>query len=107
MKRILNAAIIGCALLAFGTVGACDDHVGKCEIEDFLYRIEGFDNLVIRGVTTCDSGKIIIRVYDGEGESRKLVAIADGYIVSHTFTAMSSGGVSYMPDNVSFHYSIQ
>lgn len=64
MKRLIGTAIMASTLLAFGVVSACDDHVGKCEIEDWRwFKISEMNMLTIEGVATCDSGMISVSIY--------------------------------------------
>lgn len=68
---------------------ACDDHVGKCEIEDWKHTYTPMMRaLLIDGVTTCNKGEIKLRLYDGEGEARKFVGVETAYIEGHIFKAL-------------------
>ena len=75
--------------MAPGVALACDDHVGKCEIEDWKHTYTGMmEALVIDGVTTCDAGEIRLRLYDGEGDDQEFVGVETAYIDGHIFKAM-------------------
>ena len=77
MRFIAFAIVI---LLASGGALACDDHVGNCEIEDWNYSYTPMMKaLTIDGVATCDSGEVRLRLYDGEGEGRKFLAVDIAY----------------------------
>ena len=43
---------------------------------------------MIEGSATCDKGEIKLRLYDGEGDNKKFLGIAEGFIEGHTFQAM-------------------
>ena len=63
----------------FAPVLACDDRVGKCEVEDWRWYAAIGGLLVIEGSTTSDKGEIRIRLYDGTGEKRKVRIPRNGY----------------------------
>ena len=87
MKRPVLTALAFC--LAPEAALACDDHVGTCEIEDWKHTYTGMmEALVIDGVTTCDSGEIRLRLYDGEGDAQEFVGVETAYIDGHIFKAM-------------------
>lgn len=74
------------ALLASGSALACDDHIGKCEVEDWKYDYTAVMHaLTIDGVATCNAGTIRLRLYDGEGEARKFVGVETAFIKGHIF----------------------
>ena len=65
---------------------ACDDHIGKCEIEDWKYTYTPMmQALQIDGVATCDKGEVRLRLYDGEGDAQKFVGVETAYIEGHIF----------------------
>ena len=100
MKKIMLSAVAALCL-APSAASACDDHVGKCEIESWRWYSTG-DYLTIDGAATCDSGSITIRVYDGEGAT--FLGVATGFIEGHAFDAIATN-VS-KPTSVSIKYSI-
>ena len=54
---------------------ACDDHVGKCELDAVkASRTGGLLNF--HGSATCDRGRVFIRVYDG---NTFLGVVSDGF----------------------------
>ncbi len=81
------------AALAFWGVSstpvlACDDHVGKCDIEAWRgYKALG-DIWMIEGSATCEKGEIKLRLYDDVGGEKKFLGVTDGYINGHAFQAM-------------------
>ena len=86
MKKLTLAALALC--LVPGIALACDDHIGKCEIEDWKHAYSGsLEALYIDGVATCDEGKIRLRFYDGEGKARKFIGVDTAYIEGHIFQA--------------------
>ena len=102
MRGLIAAAAAG--LLCAGVAEACDDHHGVCEIEDWRWYSVA-DYLNIEGVATCDSGRIRIRLYEGEGDKAKFIGTADGRIKGHTFEAI--GQNIQPPQSVSIKYSIE
>ena len=102
MKKIrLSAAIALC--LVPGAALACDDHVGKCEIEAWRWHSTGH-YLTVDGAATCDSGFITIRLYEGEGKEAAFLGVATGVVEGHAFEAIATR-VS-KPTGVSIKYSI-
>lgn len=86
---------------------ACDDHHGECEVEDWTYSYTAMmQALAIDGVSTCDAGKIRLRLYDGEGENRELVGVETAYIEGHIFEAILLP-LEREPAALSIRYSIQ
>ena len=87
MKKLALAALALC--LVPGIALSCDDHIGKCEIEEWRHEYtSSMQALSIEGVATCDEGKIRLRFYDGEGESRKFVGVDTAYIEGHIFKSI-------------------
>lgn len=104
MKRI--ALGVGALLMGAGAAIACDDHVGQCEIEDWTHTYTAVvQSLRIDGVATCDAGQVRLRLYDGEGETRKLVGVDTAYIEGHIFQALLLPVEK--PATLSIKYSIQ
>ena len=100
MKKL--AAIATVALLWGGISEACDDHVGECQIEDWRWHgLAGV--LMVEGVTTCDSGEVVLHLYEGDGGS--FLGVANGYIQGHTFQAMAADITN--PSAVAIKYSIE
>ena len=96
MKRIT-----GCAFGALLYAGAA----GACEVEDWRwYTVSEY--LTVEGATTCASGKIVIRLYEGEGESARFLGVADAFIEGYTFTAIAKG-IDPAPQSVSIKHSIE
>ena len=104
MKRIALVAVA--LLVGTETAIACDDHVGKCEIEDWNHTYTGtMEALQIDGVATCDEGKVRLRLYDGEGDARKFLGVETAYIEGHIFKAIKLPVAK--PKALAIKYSIQ
>ena len=86
MRIALSAITVFC--LASTTVLACDDHIGMCEVEDWRWSGPTGGYLTIDGVTTCDTGRIRLRLY--EGENGKFLGVASSSIRGHTFEAIAT-----------------
>ena len=103
MRKTMLAALALC--LAPGIALACDDHIGKCEIEDWKHTYTGMMKaLQIDGVATCDKGRISLRLYDGEGDTRKFIGVETAYIEGHIFKAIKLQVAE--PRALSIKYSI-
>lgn len=99
-------ALAVAALLASGSALACDDHTGKCEIEDWKHTYTGMMKaLQIDGVATCDKGRLRLRLYDGQGDARKFVGVETAFIEGHIFTAIKLQVEK--PRALSIKYSIE
>ncbi len=108
MKTILATLVSASAAvgLSAGVTLACDDHHGVCEIEDWTYTYTGMmESLQIDGVATCDTGRIRLRLYDGEGDGRKFIGVESAFIKGHTFTAIKFQVAK--PAALSIKYSIE
>ncbi len=102
--RPSNLLLISACFLPIGFANACDDHFGKCEVEDWRsYNSSNFQ--FIDGVATCDSGYIIIRLYDGSEEVQKFIGTARDFIDGHTFKAIAENVEK--PESLSIKYSIE
>ena len=96
----LAAAGLAVVVMSVGTALACDDHVGKCELEAWRSYRTG-DYVTIEGSATCDAGRITVRLYDGT----KFLGIADGGVRAHAAEAIASDVGAY--ESLSIKYSIQ
>ena len=86
MRTFVTAAAV--AALASSAAFACDDHEGDCGIEDWTYIYSSsIEAIQIDGVATCDSGEIMLRLYDGTGDSRKFIGVERANIEGHIFQA--------------------
>lgn len=105
-KPLIPAALAAVLLFPGGAVLACDDHHGTCEIEDWTHTYTPVAQaLQIDGVATCDTGRIRLRLYDGEGDARKFVGVESAFIKGHTFQAIKLQAAE--PASLSIKYSIE
>ena len=74
-----------------------------CEIEEWNYSHEG-PFFEVFGVATCERGRIGIRLYDGEGENRKLLDVGEALIGSYVFKALFT--LSKQPKALSVKFSV-
>ena len=102
MRELIAAATV--ALLGADIAQACDNHHGKCDIEDWRWYSVA-DYLTVDGVATCDAGRVRIRLYEGEGDKPKFLGTASARIKGHTFEAIGQG--IQPPQSVSIKYSIE
>lgn len=100
MRRLATMAAAG--LFWANAAGACDDHHGVCEIEDWRWTGMG-GVLIVEGVATCDEGRVRLRLYEGEGGA--FLGVADGFIEGHTFQALATDIQN--PSAVAIKYSIE
>ena len=93
-------------VLVAGTMGvalACDNHVGKCELEAWRSTYTPMIKmLTIEGSATCNEGSINTRLYDGE----KFIGTADGIVEGHAAHA-SAYDIQARPAALTIKYSIQ
>ncbi len=86
--KILPLIAAAAGLLWMTAAIACDDHVGKCKIEEWRSSYTAVMRaLTIDGVATCDAGVARIRLYEGEGDARKFLGVETAYIEGHIFKA--------------------
>jgi hypothetical protein len=72
-----------------------------CDIEDWRFFQASKRYIQIEGTTTCSSGVLYIRVYDGD--TRKYVGNAKSYIKGNIFETIMRG---VAPASVSIKYTI-
>ena len=86
----MRNALLAILLLSLASTAAlaCDDHFGTCEIEDWRWSGPMGGYLTIEGVATCDTGRITLRLYEGEGG--KFLGVASSGITGHTFVAIAT-----------------
>ena len=95
LSRVAAAALLtGSAVFA-----------NACEVEDWRWYTVA-DYLTVEGATTCSSGRIILRLYEGEGEGAKFLGIANAFIEGYAFEAVAQG-VNPPPQSVSIKYSVE
>ncbi len=76
----------------------------ECKIEDWRSYTQLGNYLIVEGATSCPSGLISIRLYDGKGENKKFLGLAEGIVSGHSFQAIAQN-VS-KPQELSIKYSI-
>ena len=83
---------------------ACDNHVGKCEIEAWRWYSVSGDMLSIEGSVSCDSGMANIRLFEQDGDEQKFIGTATGIIEGHVLEAVAMN--IDKPDELVIRYSI-
>ena len=109
MKTLRSGLLLPAAAAALWatTAVACDDHIGKCKIKDWKPTYTGtIQALTIDGVATCDEGKIMLQLYDGEGDAEKFIGVDTAYIRGHIFKAIKLN-VEEEPHVLFIKYSIK
>ena len=101
MRKLM--LILTAALFGVGVANACDDHHGQCEVEDWRWYSVSGGMVMLEGVTTCNAGQVILRLYQGEGGA--FLGVADGFIEGHAFQAMATNLDT--PSTVAIKYSIK
>lgn len=79
------AVVITMFMVCLDTAFACDDHVGKCELEAWRAQPTAMGLLSIDGSATCDKGHATIRMYDGD----KFLGVATGLVQGHALQAVA------------------
>lgn len=103
MRKILLALALG---MASGGALACDDHVGKCEIEAWRYtHTPAMRVLTIEGSASCDKGSAKIRLFT-DPEKSQFLGVADGLIEGHALNAVAFA-IYEKPEALFIRYSIQ
>ena len=100
--------LLSLSLICLSALAAwpCDDHVGTCAIEAWRAAGPTARIITIEGVTTCDSGYVIIRVYETGSGEETFIGVADGLIQGHAFTAHAME-IDNEFQSLSIKYSIQ
>ena len=102
MRIATLAAAAG--LVWIGAASACDDHVGKCEIEAWRWYAPLPGMLSIEGSVSCDSGIANIRLFEQDGDEQKFLGVATGIIAGHALQAIANNIDE--PQNLAIRYSI-
>ena len=102
-NRIALAVVL--VIGSFGIARACDDHVGTCQIDDWR-SYQQLNYLNIEGVATCDSGKVNLRIYDGDGDNARFIATTYAYIEGHSFHAIATN-IEEPLSNITLRYSVE
>ena len=107
MKLLTIAIMTMAGLLNAVPSIACDDHVGKCELEDWRWSEPFGNTLELQGVSTCNKGLISIRIYEKEGEDETFLGTTTGVINGHVVTAVASDIEYFDFDAIVIRYAIQ
>ena len=76
-----------------------------CQIEDWRWQyMEFYKMIYIEGTTICETGKITIRAYDGNGE---FVGTGWGFIEGHVFTIMPIMDILRKPSSLNIKSAIE
>ncbi len=82
-------------------------HAEDCKLEHWKTRHNAVMGMfIVEGVTTCDDGRIIMRLYDGEDEGRKFIGFIRETIRDGTFREIITG-VDEKPRNLTVEYTIK
>lgn len=78
-----------------------------CKLEHWKTRHNAVMGMfIIEGITTCDEGRIIMKLFDGEGEGRKFIGFIRETIRDGTFREIITG-VTEKPRNLTVEYTIK
>ena len=80
MKKLTSMMM---AALLYPAVAHASD---GCKVEDWKWSNPIPTMLVIEGVTTCEAGSIILRLYEGEGGA--FIGVERAFIRGYTFKAL-------------------
>ena len=106
MNRSVVALGVFVCLVSAPLVASAQDRSGECELEDWRYwHSDVMSSLAVEGSVTCESGKIVLRLYGGTEENKTFLGVADAYIDGYAFTALASD-IETPPDNLFLKYSI-
>ena len=78
-------------------------HSAECKIEEWTWSSPLPTVLIIEGVTTCESGELILRLYRGEGGS--FFGVERDYIEGHTFKVIRTA--TQKPKSLAIKYVIK
>ena len=104
--KVMRMAILAVAagLVWTGAADACEDHVGKCEIEAWRWYSPLPGMLTIEGSATCDSGIASIRLFERDGDEQRFLGVATGIIDGHALQAVATNIDE--PQNLTIRISI-
>ena len=79
------------------------DSAGPCRIDDWRWQYESMFNMItIDGTTTCETGWITIRAYDGDGE---FFGTHTGIVMGHAFQGIID--TSRKPSSLTIKHTIK
>jgi hypothetical protein len=73
----------------------------RCKVEDWRYRADRIGSVWIEGTTTCPSGYVTIRAYDGDG---KFLGTMSDHFRGYTFRNYFEGTA---PKEMKIRYTIE
>ena len=79
--RAFTLALAACAISA--SAATAED----CVVEDWRWYSPFANTVTVEGVATCETGEIIIRLYEGDGEKPSFLGMDRGYIEGFAFDA--------------------
>ena len=92
--------------LAAGFLASSPALAEECKIEDWKADYQSMMKaLTIEGVTTCKTGRMQLRLYDGEGDTRKFVGVETAFIEGHIFETIIMP--TEKPNALSLKYTIE
>ena len=101
MKYIVS--IMSGILLSFSIAVACDDHVGKCQVDAWRHAFNSRINIItLQGSSTCNRGLIQIRFYD----AGKFIGVTNAFIGCHAFETFLMD-IHKEPKSLNIKYSIE
>lgn len=106
MKLLTITVMLMAGLLNAVPSIACDDHVGKCELEDWRWQEPFAGMMAIEGVATCNQGTISIRIYEKKDEDETFLGTTTGFINGHVVSAMAQDIEYIDPDAIVIRYAI-
>lgn len=100
MKNLLQSTALAVCLGIPAQVLACD-------LEAWTWRYTSIQRIEIEGSTTCKSGWIYIRLYDGKPSGDTFIGIVNTFIEGYTFTRSSSEVARPKSNTLHIRYSIE
>lgn len=97
MMRFLPL-VLAAALLSSSAAYAAD-----CKIEDWKWSSLAPTVLVVEGTTTCKTGEIVLRLYEGEGGA--FIGVETAYIQGYAFKTIRK--VTAQPSTLAIKYTIE
>lgn len=81
MRASIISAVALFSLMT-GPAFPCDDHYGFCKVREWHHNFIG-SLLFLKGTTTCETGDIAVRYYDGNG---KFLGVSSDWVIDHAFS---------------------
>ena len=90
-------------VLAAALLSPAAAHAAECKIEDWKWSSLAPTVLVVEGTTTCKTGEIVLRLYEGEGGA--FVGVETAYIQGYAFKTIRK--VTAQPSVLAIKYTIE